>query len=143
MKEILKKFVVFIGILVCLLILGLVKKSFVKIAEEAKKPNLVDDFIGKTSLDRYEQIKDRADHLEFNLPSIKTSIMMFYAEKGRYPSSMEELENSGDGNSGITRDKHGKMLDLKILEDHKALITAPGPDRIMGTTDDIKRELQL
>lgn len=142
MKETVKMFAIIIGILLCLIVLGFVKKSFVKMADVAKKPNFVDDFIGKTAVDRYTEIKAKSDNMTFNLPAIRTSIMMFYAEKGRYPSSMEELENSGDGNSGITRDKHGKMLDLKIM-DHKALITAPGADRILGTTDDFKQEIQL
>lgn len=140
MKSTLKMFAIIFAVLIGLVVLGFIKDSIPKIEKAAKEPNIVDDFIGKTAIDRYTEIKGEAD--TFNLPALRTEIMMFYTQKGRYPKSMEELDQSEESTSSATRDKHGKLLDLKIIQ-NKAFVTSPGSDRIFGTTDDITREISL
>lgn len=140
MKSTLKMFAILFAVLLGLVALAWIRESIPKIKQAAKEPNVVDDFIGKTALDQYAEIKKEADL--FNLPALRTEIMMFYTQKGRYPQSMQELDRSGEASSNATRDKRGNLLDLKILQ-NKAFVTSPGGDRIFGTTDDITREFQL
>jgi len=81
-----------VGVLLCVLlglvVFAVVKETLPKIKKAAREPNAVDDFIGKTAVDRYLDIQEKSE--SFNLPALRTSIMMFYTENGRYPQSMQE-----------------------------------------------------
>ncbi|MBD3268188.1 hypothetical protein GF373_16105 [bacterium] len=140
MKSTLKMFGIIIVLLIGLVVFALVKENAGKLKKAAKEPNAVDHFIGKTQVDIYLDVKDKAD--TFNIPALRTAIKMFRINHGRYPRGMKELENSEEAHSGLTRDQHGKLMDLKILKDG-ALITSPGSDRIMGTTDDAQYKINL
>jgi hypothetical protein len=133
-----------VGVLLCVLlglvVFAVVKETLPKIKKAAREPNAVDDFIGKTAVDRYLDIQEKSE--SFNLPALRTSIMMFYTENGRYPQSMQELEDRGGASSSVTRDKRGALLDLQITN-QEATITSPGNDRIFGTTDDISNKIRL
>ncbi|MGI6455182.1 MAG: hypothetical protein ACOX5R_06110 [bacterium] len=104
------------------------------------KPDVVDAMIGRTSLDRLEEIREKRD--TFNLPAFKTGLVMFYTTHGRYPQNIEELERSGEVNSSITRDQHGIPFQLEF-QDNTALVRSAGADRIMGSTDDVQYSIPL
>lgn len=103
-----------------------------------RKPDAIDHVIGRTSLDRLEEIKKKKDN--FNLPAIKSAVMMFYTQHGRYPRSMAELEASGDLSPNYTHDQFGTPYDIRIVQD-KLYLFGAGPDRIKGSTDDLKYPL--
>ncbi|MDX9754997.1 MAG: hypothetical protein RBU29_13620, partial [bacterium] len=67
MKSTLKMFAILFAVLLGLVALAWIRESIPKIKQAAKEPNVVDDFIGKTALDQYAEIKKEADL--FNLPA--------------------------------------------------------------------------
>ena len=140
MKSTLKMFGVIFAKLIGLVGFSMIKENVGKIKKAAKEPNAVDHFIGKTHVDIYMDVKEKSE--SFNLPALRTAIKMFRIDHGRYPKNMKELEDSEMGNSSITRSKKGQLLDLKIIQ-QEAIITSPGSDRILGTTDDISQTLNL
>lgn len=105
------------------------------------KDDVIDSLIGRTAVDRYVEINEERD--SFNLPALKTDIMMFQTQNGRFPRDMEELENSGDATSDLTHDRFGNRYDMKILPNNIILLHSAGRDKIRGTTDDVEYSLQM
>jgi hypothetical protein len=105
------------------------------------KEDVIDSLIGRTAVDRYVEINEEKD--TFNFPALKTDIMMFQTQHGRFPRDMEELENDGDASSDLTHDRFGNRYDMKILPNNILELYSAGRDKIRGTTDDVEYSMQL
>jgi len=105
------------------------------------KHDVVDSFIGKTALDNYLEIENERD--TFNLPALKTSLMMFQTQHGRFPRNLSELEQSGDASADVTRDRFGNEYEMRAIDNRTILLHSAGKDKIKGTTDDIEYQLSL
>lgn len=103
--------------------------------------DVVDGMVGKIAVDRFLEIKEKRD--TFNLPAFKTSLVMFYTQHGRYPRDMQELTQSGDLSPDLARDRFGNPFQLKIFNHKIAIVESAGPDKIKGTTDDIRYDIPM
>ncbi len=104
------------------------------------EPGVMEGLTGKTAVDQYLNIKEKSD--SFNLPALKTGLMMFYTQRGRYPRSMEELERSGEIGTDVTHDPYGNRYDMNV-QNNQVIISSPGKDQIRGTTDDIEHRIKM
>lgn len=100
------------------------------------KHTVLDEMTGKLAVDKYLEIKQQKT--EFNLPTIKTGVMMFQAQNGRYPKSLEEVVQSGELSPEVIRDEHGVEFELKVAGQGHLLLYGAGSDRIHNTTDDVQ-----
>ncbi len=103
------------------------------------KHDVIDHFIGKTALDNYLEIENERD--TFNLPALKTGVMMFQTQHGRFPRTVAELEQGGGVSPEATRDRFGNPFELRALDNRTLLLHSAGKDKIKGTTDDIEYRL--
>ncbi|MFH1739511.1 MAG: hypothetical protein ABIH23_10935 [bacterium] len=114
-----------------------------RIAEESSpdhKMDATDLMIGRGDIQRYLDIKKNSP--EFNLPALKTAMMQFHINKGRFPQNLAELETDNLAGRDLTHDRFGQPYHLKY-EGRTALLTSPGEDKQAGTEDDIKLTLAL
>ncbi len=113
--------------------------------EQEKDPNresdVIDGLIGREAVDQYTRIKEMKD--QFNVPALKTTLVMFQTQHGRYPRSMQELAQSGNANRDITHDRFGNPYQIQIRDNRHVLLQSAGRDRIQGTTDDVKHTFDL
>ncbi|MBZ0255667.1 hypothetical protein K8I31_06370 [bacterium] len=103
------------------------------------KHTVLDGMTGKLAVDKYLEIKEHKT--DFNLPTIKTGIMMFQAQNGRYPKSLEEVVQSGDLSPEVIRDEHGVEFEFKVARQGHLLLYGAGSDKIHNTTDDVEYPL--
>lgn len=112
---------------------------------EANKPvekmDVLDGLIGRQAVGQYNRVKELRD--QFNIPAFRTTMMMYYTQNGRYPVSMQELEQSGDASRDITHDRYGNLFQLKLQNNKKVTLQSAGRDRIAGTTDDVEHAFDL
>jgi len=109
-----------------------------KVAEKADQ--FLNDATGLSNVNRYIEIRDKAD--SFNFPTIKKGISMYYIDHGRYPASMDELESGGVVPSDAARDRFGNKYSLKY-EEKTVILSSAGKDKIKGTADDVEYRLPL
>lgn len=104
------------------------------------KPDVIDGIIGRTALDRYQEIKKNKDAL--NLPVYKSSVAMFVTQHGRYPHTMEELVNSGELSPDLARDQYGNAFEIRPQQ-KGILLRSAGPDKIKSSTDDLEFKISM
>jgi hypothetical protein len=134
------------GIIIALLITVNVARVVVTKSKEALtspdgKYDVVDGLVGRVGVDKFLEIKEERD--TFNLPAFRTSLMMYQTQHGRFPTTMEEFESSGEVSPEITRDHWGKPYKMKIINDRSVLLHGSGKDKIQGTTDDVDYKIDL
>ncbi len=95
---------------------------------------VLDGMTGKLAVDKYIEIKK--DKVKFNLPTIKTGVMMYQAQNGRYPKTLEEVVTSGELTPDVVRDENGVVFRLKIRQ-NQLILHGAGNDKIHSTTDDV------
>ncbi|MDP8245070.1 MAG: hypothetical protein P9L94_13385 [Candidatus Hinthialibacter antarcticus] len=103
------------------------------------KHTVLDGMTGKLAVDKYLEIKEQKT--EFNLPTIRTGVMMYQAQNGRYPKSLEEVVQSGELSPDIIRDNNGVVFQLKIMQ-NQIILNGAGSDKIHSTTDDVQYVLK-
>ncbi|RJP23462.1 MAG: hypothetical protein C4527_20380 [Candidatus Omnitrophota bacterium] len=139
---------IWIKVFLAILVFGIAVNVFDRLRESYNKeirspdhkPGVLEGLTGKTAVDQYLAIQEKSD--TFNLPALKTAFMMFFAQQGRYPANLEELERSGDVNSDLTRDQYGNRYVMKMTQ-NVLILSSAGKDKIRGTTDDIEHHLKL
>ncbi len=104
-----------------------------------REPDVLDHVTGKSSVDKFLQIKKKKDN--FNLSALRTQMAMFYTQHGRYPKSMQELEQAENVSPDLTHDQYGNYFQLQFNQQNKPVLQSAGPDEIHGTTDDVQYPL--
>ena len=89
----------------------------------------------KTSAERID-----ATSIETDIKAISMAIESFYSDHGRYPTHIDEL-TSHYLRSGRT-DPWGTNYILELEVESQAMIVSAGKDKILGTSDDIRRRLK-
>ncbi len=132
-------FIVLLGIVVN--VFDWLRNSYIEeINSPDHEPGVIEGLTGKTAVDQYLKIEKKSD--TFNLPALKTALMMFYTQHGRFPKNLVELEQSGEAGSEVTHDPFGNRYDMQTMN-HVIILSSPGKDRIRGTTDDIEHRLKM
>ena len=141
MKTAVKVLVLLIALIVAGNMFHTAQKKLREIHNTDKKEyDVIDGLTGRYAVDQYLKIKEEKDTL--NLPALKTSLVMFFTQHGRYPRNLEELERSGDANPELTHDRFGNRYELKI-DRNVIILSSPGKDKIKGTTDDLQYTLKM
>lgn len=102
--------------------------------------SVLDGLTGKMAVDQYLSVQEKSP--TFNFPAIRTAVMMYYANHGRYPTSLEEVARDGTLSRDAMRDQFGNPFELSINGNRMKLQSA-GRDRIRGTTEDLEFVLNL
>lgn len=98
------------------------------------KHTVLDGMTGKLAVDKYLEIKE--NKVTFNLPTIRTGVMMYQAQNGRYPKTLEEVVQSGELSPDMIRDENGVVFQLKVMQ-NQIILNGAGSDKIHSTTDDV------
>lgn len=102
--------------------------------------DVLDGLTGNMQVDQYLKVREKSH--TFNFPAIRTGILMYMANHGRYPETLDQLTRSGDLSPDAVQDPWGNPFSLQI-EQNQATLRSAGKDRIAGTTDDIQHRMNL
>lgn len=100
----------------------------------------IDTLLGARHVEYLQRGKNAAVQME--LVNVKSALIMFHMNKGRYPESIEELVNEGYIDRAALSDAWFQEYRYEIA-DNVLVVTSPGADRIKNTADDIREEISL
>lgn len=144
MKTLLRWVLGLVSLFVLVMIINGAKTLWQKIEPDLTSPDgeydVLDGLTGNMAVDQYLKVREKSP--TFNFPTIRTGVLMYMANHGRYPDRMEELTRSGELNADATRDPWGNVFEMRI-EQNKLTLRSAGKDRISGTTDDVKHQMNL
>lgn len=102
--------------------------------------SVLDGLTGKAAVDAYLNVKEKAP--SFQIPAIRTGVMMYMTQEGHPPQSLLEVVEAGYLSRDVLADPYGNPVDAIIRQD-EILLRSAGPDEVRNTTDDVKQTVEF